>query len=137
LLSLFLVRTLQYFLNIFLIFLPIKTLKNHPQNLLIIHNWFFPLLPWAAHMAQNCKFMSKIGLRHPLLYQFCTCDSSSHESFFTLREIEFLGHCNRDKSVPVPPESQKYMLIKVQKRFTHVTRGKSFQEAMFYIIIFS
>ena len=85
--------------------MPIKTLKNPPQNLQIIHNYL--ILPWAAHMAQIWKFMTKIRLRHPLLHQFCTCDSSSHESFFTLREIEFLGHCNRDKSVPVPPENQK------------------------------
>ena len=89
--------------------MPIKTLKNPPQNLQIIHNYL--ILPWAAHMAQIWKFMTKIRLRHPLLYQFCTCDSSSHESFFTLREIEFLGHCNRDKSVPVPPENQKNMYL--------------------------
>ena len=37
----------------------------------MIHSWFFPLLPWAAHMAKIWKSMSRIGLRLPLLYLIC------------------------------------------------------------------
>ena len=64
----FLLRTLQYFPNIFL---SMKTWKNHTKKWVIIHSWFFPLLPWAAHRAENWKSMSQIGLRHPLLYLLC------------------------------------------------------------------
>ena len=36
----------------------------------------FPLLPWAAHMAQNWKSLLEIGMRNSLLYLLCAFDSS-------------------------------------------------------------
>ena len=46
-------------------------MKNPTQKFLIIHNWIFPLLPWAAHMAENWKSIAVIGLMHPLLNLLC------------------------------------------------------------------
>ena len=37
---------------------------------------FSPSLPWAAHMDENQKSISEIGLRHPLFYILFGCGFS-------------------------------------------------------------
>ena len=46
-----------------------KAGKNRAQKLLIIHiHSFFPLLPWANHMAKKWISILDIGLRRPLFF---------------------------------------------------------------------
>jgi hypothetical protein len=52
-------------------FLPMKTWKKGPKELLRIHNWIFCQLIRAAHMAKNWFPILEIRLRHPLFFLLC------------------------------------------------------------------
>ena len=82
--------------------LPSKVDHNQPN--------FFPVLPWAAHMAKNWKFISEIELRHPLLYLLC--------SVHCLEILRYVALCELKKNEWINFESKTFQDMQVHNKIT-------------------